>query len=408
MSGSGPTGGAGPVDLTVALESVGAADRRTVGTKAANLGELAAAGYLVPAGFVVTVDAFGRWQRSGQGAVPDDVALAVRQAYDSLAERAGAVDLSVAVRSSATDEDLPSASFAGVYDSYLDVVGGEAVVARVLDCWSSLNTARAAAYRSDRSGPGGPEMAVLVQAMAPTNRAGVALSDDPLDEGSDRIVIEVVHGRGADVVGGSVVPDRYVVDSANTLMSVEPADPTAGRVLSDREALDVAGVVRSIAELRGGAHDVELALGSDRRIWILQARPLTGAHAAPSELEPNPAREPGEFAPAGEIVLTGVGASSGVAVGRVRVLHHSSEAVDLLDGEVLVAERTDPGWIVAMRLAAAIVTDAGGVTSHAAIVSRELGLPCVVGAGAATVELVDGDVVIVDGGAGTVARVVTG
>ena len=408
MSGSDPTGSAGPVDLTVALESVGAADRRTVGTKAANLGELAAAGYLVPAGFVVTVDAFGRWQRSGQGSVPDDVARAVRRAYDSLAEQAGAVDPSVAVRSSATDEDLPSASFAGVYDSYLDVVGGEAVVARVLDCWSSLNTARAAAYRSDRSGPGGPEMAVLVQAMAPANRAGVALSDDPLDEGSDRIVIEVVHGRGAAVVGGSVVPDRYVVDSANTLMSVEPADPTAGRVLSDQEALDVAGVVRGIADLRGGAHDVELALGSDRRIWILQARPLTGAHAAPSELGPNPEREPEEFAPAHEIVLTGVGASSGVAVGRVRVLHHSSEAVDLLDGEVLVAERTDPGWIVAMRLAAAIVTDAGGVTSHAAIVSRELGLPCVVGAGAATVELVDGDVVIVDGGAGTVARVVTG
>lgn len=434
MSGPDQPDAAGSVDLIVTLASVGAVDQRAVGTKAANLGDLAAAGYLVPEGFVVTVEAFRRWRRSGASTVPTDVARAVRRAYATLSDETGADAVAVAVRSSATDEDRPSASFAGVYDSYLDVVGGDAVVARVLDCWSSLTTSRATAYRAGRGSgsttgsstdapsdadagaqgsapvstasrvgdPGGPEMAVLVQVMAPADRAGVALSEDPRQADSGRIVLEVVRGRGTAVVGGAVVPDRYVVEASGTaLVSVEPGEPSAGQVLSNEEALGVARVVRSVADHRGSPQDVELAVGPDGRVWILQARPLTHRRTA-SKAASEPLASPGV------VVITAIGASPGVATGAVRVLHHSSDAVDLLDGEVLVAPSTDPGWIVAMRVAAAIVTDVGGVTSHAAIVSRELGLPCVVGAGTATADLVDGDVVIVDGAAGTVSLAARG
>ncbi len=391
--------------LVVALTEVGESDRARVGTKAAVLGELLATGHLVPDGFVVTVDAFRRWRRSGGIALPGEVDLAVRRAYAALGEP----DVSVAVRSSAIAEDLPSTSFAGVYDSYLDTVGAEAVVERVLDCWSSLGSPRVVAYRSalerdvDPDADACPDadhpaMAVLVQVMAPADRAGVAMSEDLRRPGSGHTVIEAARGRGTAVVGGAVLPDRYVVDGeGRSVVSKEQADMSAASVLCDDEVVRISAVVRGIAGERGAPQDVEFAIGADGRIWVLQARPITHAVRATRRRSHLPASS-------GEVVLTGVGASPGTATGAVRILGSSSEAVDLLDGEVLVASTTDPGWIVAMRVAGAIVTDVGGLTSHAAIVSRELGLPCVVGAGTATTDLVDGEIVTVDGSSGTVSR----
>lgn len=418
MSGSRPDGSSKDV---VAFADLRLGDVAEVGGKGANLGELAAAGFPVPDGFVVTVgaylaaldaagvrrqvaDAFGALEGGVDGperdeqiralratirgaGLPATLDTAIRDAYRSL----GGDDPAVAVRSSAADEDTAGASFAGMHESYADTVGADAVIERVLDCWSSLVSPRSLAYRAERRPGVEPAIAVVVQRMAPVERSGVMFSVDPRGTDPDHLVIEAARGLGEVVVGGIVEPDTYVVDTARSAMVSVRRGELAERVLTDDEALALADLGHRIQEHYGRPQDIEWTIGDDGRMWIVQSRPITASAATR------------------DAVLVGLGASAGVAVGPVRVLHNPQDGIDLLDGEVLVAPTTSPDWVPVMQRAAAVVTDSGGMTSHAAIVTRELGVPCVVGVRTATTDLADGEVVTVDGGAGTITRgVVTG
>ena len=430
------------------LRDARADDIGSVGGKGANLGELIAAGLPVPDGFVVpaqtyldALEAAGvRHQVRGEftaiAALPDGPERTARLA--ALADSVRRVPLPdrtigaitqahlalgelepVAVRSSATAEDTAGASFAGMHESFANVVGTPALLARVGDCWASLFTERAVAYRSSKAMADEPVIAVVVQRMAPVERAGVMFTSDPRGDAPHHLVIEAAHGLGESVVSGSTEPDTYVVDTrtwsiASTRLGhqtrrlvsgphgtvvEEDLVPIDGRhVLEPFEVLELARLGMRIQELFGVPQDVEWTIGGGRT-HVVQSRPITTDDSSRSS---SPA---GTSSGDRGVTLVGSGASGGTARGTVRILDTPAEAHLLGDGEVLVAATTSPDWLPALRRASAVVTDSGGMTCHAAIVARELGVPCVVGARTATRDLRTGDEVEVDGSAGTVAIV---
>ncbi|HZQ99534.1 MAG TPA: phosphoenolpyruvate synthase [Chloroflexota bacterium] len=434
------------------FEELGRDDVPLVGGKGANLGEMTRAELPVPPGVVLTVDAYQRFYDAnhlGQrvdaalaaldvddsaalqaaadrlqamvlaAPVPDDVRAEIEAAYAELAERTGQAEPFVAVRSSATAEDTPHFSFAGMLRTFLNVRGVDALVDAVRGCWASTFGGRVLFYRAKQGLPGAQPVAVIIQKMVNADKSGVMFTVDPANRNPRVLVIEGAWGLGEVVVGGQVTPDRYVVDK-ETLHLVERAigrkefmltrDPATGQnvridladpratqsVLTDDE-------VRRVAELakRDEAHyrapqDAEWVFeGAD--LYIVQTRPVTtlGAPAVPAADGQAAAKEP---------LVRGLGAGPGVASGVARVLREPTEGARLLAGEVLVAPMTSPDWVPLMRRAAAIVTDGGGMTSHAAIVSRELGIPCVVGTRRATQVLLDGMEVTVDAREGVVYR----
>lgn len=270
----------------IALEAVRRGDVASAGGKGANLGELLHAGFDVPAGFVVTTAAHRAALRSaapGQSedsvAVPEDVAAGIRLAY------AGMGGGRVAVRSSATAEDLPGAAFAGQQDTYLNITGGDAVVQAVRDCWASLFSERATAYR-DRLGidPASVAMAVVVQAMVQPDSAGVMFTADPVTGNRDRMVIDAALGLGEAVVSGEVIPDHFVVDVGKVIVE-RPAvnGRPAGPVLSDEQVSELVSEGSRIVEHFGRPQDIEWAFCGGR-LFILQARPMTALPPAPIEL----------------------------------------------------------------------------------------------------------------------------
>lgn len=417
------------------------------GGKGANLGELTAAGFPVPDGIVIGAPAYAALCAAGGlrerleallGTVRDDDAAGLDRAAAEARRmiedeplpatvetelRAAVAALTddgrrpVAVRSSATAEDTAAASFAGMNASFLNVVGVDAVLAAVRNCWASLFGARSIAYRSERGfGQAEMDIAVVVQLQIQSARAGVMFTVDPAGGHDDRIVIEGAFGLGESVVSGSVSPDRYVVAKSDELeilardvhrkelviestegggITTRPPAPGSERdpVLTDDEVRAVAALGRRVEAHYGRAQDTEWAYDADGGLWLLQARPVTtGAHGAAAA----PA------GPDGEPLVSGLAAAPGVAGGRVRIVTDLQSATAFADGEVLVAEMTSPDWVPHMRRAAAVVTDSGGVTCHAAIVSRELGVPCVVGTGDATSVLENGREVTVDATRGVV------
>ena len=422
-----------------------------MGGKGANLGELSRAGFHVPPGFVVTAEAFLRCMDvtgarariaellgtlrdddpaqlaglSGQlrqivheAGITPDVAGEVLEAYEQLRSEAGAAGepFWVAVRSSAAGEDSAEASFAGMNESFTNVSGPNELLERVVDCWSSLFGARALVYRSSSGRTAEPAIAVVVQQMVPSERSVVAFSVDPATQDPGRLVIEAARGLGEALVSGSIEPDTTVVDRPTRaivqrhrgrqtfMVSGDPggpaghialADPGSGApVLGDDEVLDVASLVERIEAHYGCPQDVELAIDPSGSVYVVQARPITTLDRAPrSEQAPGSGNAP---------LVVGLGASPGRGTGRVRLLRGPEEGHLLQPGEVLVAEMTNPDWVPTIRRAAALVTDGGGMTCHAAIVSRELGVPAVVGARDATTTLHDGQLVTVDGTTGVV------
>ena len=422
------------------FEDLRLTDAPSVGGKGANLGELAAGGIPVPPGFVITgeayLDAIGRagirdrlsalFAEAGQASperlgalagdaqdllrsvpVPDELASAVLGAYHRLDEGGR-----VAVRSSGIGEDAEGTSFAGMNATFTNVAGDHDVLARVVDCWASLYAARSLAYRAGNRITGEPSIAVIVQEMIPSERSGVMFTVDPATGNLDHLVIEAALGQGEVVVSGQVEPDTYVVDKdgpwvlrvrlgtqafevvrgpdgADRRVELGPAE-AGRRVLTDDEILELARIGLAVEALYGKPQDTEWAMAGGRTV-IVQSRPITAVGGAP-------APDPG----AGDVLVRGLAASSGSVTGTVRVLRSPDQGDRLLPGEVLVAPMTSPDWVPTMRRAAALVTDGGGMTCHAAIVARELGLPCVVGARTATTVLHDGDLVTVDGAAGTV------
>ncbi len=437
--------------LVVDLADVSHANIAIVGGKGANLGEMIRAGLPVPPGFVVTIGAYERMRESsGIGAavdallrnVPIDDTAALQRVSAQLRELVSKVELPdelvheialayarlaastpgvgeplVAVRSSATAEDTTEFSFAGMFESVLGVRGPAALADAVRRCWASTFGARVLYYRLSRQMPAEMPVAVVVQRMVPSEKSGVMFTADPATGASDQIVIEAAWGLGEVVVGGQVTPDRYVakkhsgvvveryVGAKEFLLEALPEggtrrvelanDPRGKRtVLSEPE---LAGLVKlALASERhyGAPQDMEFAIAGGE-LFVTQTRPITTLPRADGE-------PPSTMKPAPEALLRGLGASPGAATGRVRILTSADASSALLQGEVLVAAMTSPDWVPLMRRAAAIVTDAGGMTSHAAIVSRELGIPCVVGTRTATQTLRDGMQVTVNGRDGSV------
>ncbi|QSQ25413.1 phosphoenolpyruvate synthase [Pyxidicoccus parkwayensis] len=425
------------------FEALSRGDTAIAGGKGANLGELTRAGLPVPRGFVVTAAAFSasleplrsRLSELWRRADPDDaealatlsgelkqlvrevefpapVHTALLGAYRQLGrERA------VAVRSSATSEDTADTSFAGMHESYTNVVGEDAVLEKVRECWASAYGQRVIAYRRSQGLSEEPTLAVVVQEMVDSRRSGVLFTVDPSTGDRERLVIESAFGLGEVVVGGQVEPDTYVVSKQRLrLMEVRighkafqivregqgkerrvelSAEEAGRRVLKDEEVIELARLGLRVEQHYGSPQDVEWA-ESGGRLFLVQSRPITTL--ADTGKAPKP-QAPLARRPA---LVTGLGASPGVVSGRVRVLHHPEEGKRLRQGEVLVAPMTSPDWVPTLRRAAAIVTDSGGMTCHAAIVSRELRIPCVVGTRSATRTLRDDEEVTVDGATGQV------
>jgi len=419
------------------------------GGKGANLGELTAAGLPVPSGFVIGAPAYAAFcektglreriaARLADLDVEDTAALeqvskevreeierepipawlesAISEAYVDLVDD---TELPVAVRSSATAEDGESASFAGMNETLLNVRGAAALLDAVRTCWSSLFGARTIYYRAKRGfGQADMDIAVVVQRQIRSTRAGVMFTIDPASGDRERLVIEGAFGLGEAVVSGSVSPDRYVVvkdglhidrrevrrkelaivplpeggTETRELTEVEGRRP----VLSDEEVREVAALGVRIEEHYGSPQDTEWAYNEGGTAWMLQSRPVTTAGGE--------AMGDGAAGERGRELVHGLGAAPGEASGSVRVISDLGQAGELRDGEVLVTHMTAPDWVPLMRRAAAIVTDSGGMTCHAAIVSRELGIPCVVGTGEATKLLRDGEVVTADAGSGVVTE----
>jgi len=367
--------------------------------------------------------------------MPAALREAIVASYEALvsAERAGGHrDVAVAVRSSATAEDTASASFAGMNETFLNVRGVDAAIEAVRRCWVSLFGARTIYYRGSRGfSQAGMDIAVVVQVQIPSTRAGVMFTVDPSGGDRGQLVIEGSFGLGEAVVSGSVSPDRYVVrkrDLAILTRSVRPKElaiePASGGgtltrelsaqesgrpVLDDGEVVQLAELGLQIEKHYGSPQDTEWAFDPDGRLWMLQSRPITtlapdgsveGADGRVGEDAEAHKRDGGR--PAGEVLVRGLGAAPGRASGGVRLLSDPHETAAFRDGDVLVAHMTTPDWVPLMRRAAAIVTDSGGMTCHAAIVSRELGIPCVAGTGEATRKLRDGELVTVDATHGVV------
>ncbi len=440
------------------LEDLGADDTDRVGGKNASLGEMTAAlkdrGVRVPEGFATTAEAYREFLAHNQlekrlcdrladldsqppaevgrdvrrmlldAELSPEVAEEVRAAYRELSSRYGSEAVDVAVRSSATAEDLPDASFAGQQESFLNVCGEEAVLESVKRCYASIFTDRAIAYRDEK---GFDHLAVAlsvgVQKMVRSDKAGAGVMFTiDTEHGFPRVVVlNAAWGLGEMVVQGRVDPDEYVV--FKPLLGEEGVVPIVGRslgdkrlklvysedgesptaevdvpeaerraaVLDDDEVLQLARWACLVEDHYGRPMDVEWAKDGDSgELFVVQARPETvqsrrgGATLTTYRLVDE-----------GEVLVRGLAVGDRIAAGKVFVLQGPEEFDRFEDGGVIVTEMTDPDWVPVMRRAAAVVTDHGGRTAHAAIVSRELGLPAVVGTGRATEALKDGQEVTV-------------
>ncbi len=377
----------------------------TCGGKAASLSTMLRAGLPVPDGFVVPFAAY-RAARSDAGfSVPE----ALREVLARRLAELG--DPPAAVRSSAADEDTAGASAAGQYESVLAVHGAQAVAEAIRVCWASSSSARATEYwhhRNSGAVDGDRDMAVLVQRMIDAEVSGVMFTPARPEDG---IRIEASWGLGVSVVGGSVTPDTYEVATDATIRRTIvrkttrlDRDRRGGLTASDvpelqqtLPTLDDAAVTtltalgRRIAGLLGQPQDIEWAI-ADGQAWILQARPITAS--LPSL--------PAQTTPTEGASLAGSPGAHGVVTGIARVLRGPSDFARVQPGDIVICPYTDPAWTPLFRVVAAVVTETGGVLSHAAIVAREHGIPAVLGVPQATARIHDGTRITVNGTEGTV------
>ncbi|MFB6361729.1 MAG: pyruvate, water dikinase [Halobacteriales archaeon] len=435
------------------LSDIRSGDLDSVGGKAASLGELTDAGLPVPAAFVVTTDTYRDFiEETGLGddlrsavevdpedsaalanaherateliletPIPDELRSEALAAYDEFGD-----DPFVAVRSSASAEDLPDASFAGQQETFLNVDRDD-LLDCIKECWASLFTQRAIYYRNQQGfGAEAVDMAVVVQRMVDAEKSGVLFTSHP-STGDPRMILEAAWGLGEAVVSGSVSPDNYVVERATgevtdttvaekkvqcvrdpetgeTVMEDVPEDQRRAQVLDAEEIADLVELGEIVEDHYGQPQDVEWAIAGGE-VFMLQSRPITTI-SEPSDIEA--AEGPSASADGGDddddILLRGLGASPGLASGAVRIVDKLDQLDKVAAGDIIVTEMTTPDMVPAMKRAAGIVTDEGGMTSHASIVSRELGVPAVVGTETATNVLSDDEAITIDGEKGLVRR----
>jgi pyruvate,water dikinase len=416
-----------------------------VGGKNASLGEMINAGLPVPPGFAVTAYSYEKYIQEKNIAariyeiiketvtnlndpkqydtaskkireliektpMPKEIETAIRAAYKELNKRLDLKDTFVAVRSSATAEDLPDASFAGQQETFLNVRGADDLIDKVVKCWSSLFTPRAIFYRNEKGFPHEKVfISVGVQKMVNSGCAGVMFTINPVSGNRDEIVIEGNYGLGETVVSGAVNPDDFVIDKTTTTIkerrisrkTVEyirdpktgktvhlevPADKQKITCIDDREILALAELAKRIEKHYGKPMDIEWAIDQDlsypQDIFIVQARPETVFGTKVMEAPKMEASQHEQL----KVVVRGISAGRrGYGIGKATVVLNPDDANrDMKKGDILVTGMTDPDFVPFMKMASAIVTDKGGITSHAAIVSRELNIPCVVGTEIAT------------------------
>src|SRR6058998_2136477 len=447
--------------IVVWLENVRKDDIHIVGGKCANLGELTAKGVHVPPGFAVTADAFRRFLdetsieevihktlRSSNGSkdprmyeeasqeirkliesvqMPANIADEVRKAYRELSKKTGSEQALVAVRSSATGEDLPDASFAGQQDTYLNVKGEDQLVHYVQKCWSSLYTPRAIFYREEKGFPHEKVLiSVGVQKMVDSEVSGVIFTLDPVNGDPSKIIIESSWGLGEALVAGVVRPDRFIVDKGTlqivhkeivpkmvehvpnhetglTMEREVPAERRNAASLGDEQVVELARLARDIEDHYQTPQDVEFAVErskSGQKVYVVQTRPETfwARMKSPSEGSKSPVLDR-------VVIVQGLAASPGLHAGRAKIVIGLQDAGRMMkEKDILVTRMTNPDWVPYMKIAGAIITEDGGTTCHAAIVSREMGIPCIVGARNATHLLQTGSEYTVDAKTGLVYR----
>lgn len=338
--------------------------------------------------------------------MPEDLAEQIGKAYEELAEKVGEKNPFVAVRSSATAEDLPDASFAGQQDTYLNVTGRDMVIRKVKECYASTFTDRAVYYRAKKNfDHENVALSAAVQMMADAKAAGVMFTVNLATGADDSIMIEGSWGLGEYIVQGTVTPDNFVVDKDSLTITsrrineksielirkeggdveerkVEPERAKA-QVISDEQIAQLADYAKRIEKHYGCYMDMEWAVDHKDRLWILQARPETVWSKKNKEKK---SEEETVMTADHNVLVKGLPASPGMAAGKCHVITDPKDIDTFKEGEVLVTTMTSPDWVPAMKKAVAIVTDAGGMTCHASIVSRELGIPCVVGTKSRSVE----------------------
>jgi phosphoenolpyruvate synthase len=408
-----------------------------VGGKSASLGEMTSKTKVpVPYGFATTAEAYRRFlEASGLGAqikawldelvdvengqklretglkirtalveakMPEEIAREIRDAYHQLAEKVGEKEPYVAVRSSATAEDLPDASFAGQQESYLNVVGAVDVIHKVQECYASTFTDRAIYYRT-KKGFDHLEVALsaVVQMMVFSEASGVMFTVDVANGDDTQIMIEAAWGLGEYVVQGVVTPDCYWVkkDSLEILrkdvISQEvmwarkkgggceeqkvQEDRRDSVVLTDEQIKELSQYALAIEKHYGNYMDMEWGLDEKNKLWLLQARPETVWSRRNKDGNQAPKKEEAPAMQERNVLVKGLPASPGRVSGKVHVIMDPADIDEFRQGEILVTEMTAPDWVPAMKKSLAIITDSGGMTCHASIVSRELGIPCVVG-----------------------------
>jgi pyruvate,water dikinase len=420
------------------------------GGKGANLGELTSIGVRVPPAFILTSKAFKYFleynnlfdkiretlnscetseeasekikQLIKNAKIPEKLSSMIYQAYDELSKKVGK-EILVAVRSSATAEDIETASFAGQQDTYLNVTKDE-LIDRIKDVWASLYNARAIEYRKSKGIDDlSVLIAVVVQKMVNSRSAGVMFTLHPVTGDEKYIMIESNWGLGESVVGGKVTPDEVLIEKSTLRIAEKKVsnknikivydkqlkknvtitlDEKESRAMSitDEEAIELAKLALKIEEHYKRPMDIEWAIDNDlsfpENIFIVQARPET--FWSSKRKETKSAVEKSSASVSGKVLVRGLAASPGIAFGKAKIILDIKDPKihEFKKGDILVTKMTDPDWVPLMKIAGAIITDEGGMTSHAAIVSRELGIPAIVGSREATKVIQDNQEITVD------------